>query len=524
MWQWHIEPSQAVLCVCSPQCITLYLDALCTAVDLCGREGVLHRPEQTAHKHNQLFYTHTHTKSPLTLPSIRVPMESNDLQRRGSDLEGRDSLAICIENLPVEIQRQIMLCLPTLGSLGAIIRASPIFYSLFQSEPKNFIGNCLINILGDTFLDACTARAAMQDDFQKERRDAMKLGHEASVIWPFLESYRKKVQQLPCNSWIHSISLPEALEMAMFHSSTVEPLVEKYVSWALANLGTSAKPTSLSRTERMRIQRAMYRFQIVCDVFGNKLEDGNVSEQRPRQLGCLRFLSSYEPWEIEEILCINTFFQEQYQKRLLEVSDDLNSIPWRSIVTAGQALDLGRARTLRYEISEVYVLVMLTQLTGTRKSSRDFLVSQGLPLLASVSRIQDHDELAATLRTNMHYDVWVTWLDDITGNTDMHERWERLYSDRDLAQDEGRPIPFRGDDPDSPPLAWVLIWGETYSNLFGTFIPKPLRLWGYIMWDVRRLEETGAIERLMREWYEMWQGGDYRDSLRAWNNAWNNRG
>lgn len=77
---------------------------------------------------------------------------------------------------------------------------------------------------------------------------------------------------------------------------------------------------------------------------------------------------------------------------------------------------------------------------------------------------------------------------------------------------------FRGDDLDSPPLAWVLIWGEAYSNLFGTFIPKPLRLWGYIMWDARRLEESGAKDVLMREWYEMWQGGDYRDSLRAWGN------
>lgn len=348
MWQWHIEPSQAVLCVCSPQCITLYLGCVVHNSRLCGREGVLHRPAQTA----QLISSTSssiHTIVRLLSPSIRVPMESNDLQRRGSDREARDLLALCIESLPVEIQRQIMLCLPTLGSLGAIIRASPVFHSLFQSEPKNFIAHCLINILGDTFLDACTARAAMQDDFQKERRDAMKLGHETSIIWPFLESYRKKVQQLPCNSWIHSISLPEAIEMAMFHSSTVEPLVEEYTSWALANLGASGKPTDLSRTERMRIQRAMYRFQIVCDVFGNKPKDGNVSDQRPRQLGCLRFLSSYEPWEIEEILCVHTFLQEQYQKKLLEVSDNLNSIPWRSIVTLEQALDFGRVRTLKNE-------------------------------------------------------------------------------------------------------------------------------------------------------------------------------
>lgn len=304
----------------------------------------------------QLISKHSSsTESPLTLPSIRVPMDSNDLQRRGSDRECRDSRAKCIESLPVELQRQIMLCLPSLGSLGAMIRASPVFYSLFQSEPKNFIANCLVNILGDAFHDACTARAAMQESFQKQRRDGMNLGHEPSIIWPFLDSHRKRVEELPCNSWIHSISLPEAIEMAVFHSSTVEPLVERYAAWALANL--SVKPTSLSRTERMRIQRAMYRFQIVCDVFGNKLNDDNphLTNQRPGQLGCLRFLSSYEPWEIEEILCINLFMQEEYQKRIQEVSGDLNSIVWRyfalSPFTGGplDGVDPIQARTLREE-------------------------------------------------------------------------------------------------------------------------------------------------------------------------------
>lgn len=432
-------------------------------------------------------------------------MDSNDLQRQGSDSEagrGLGSPVKCIESLPVEIQRQIMFCLPSLASLGAIIRASPIFYSLFQSEPKNFIANCLILGLGDAFLDASTAQAAMQDDFQRQRCDAMKMRRESTIVWPFLESYLKKVQELPCNAWIHSISLPEAVQMATFHTSTVEPLVEQYASWALGNIGTSAQSTTLSSTERMRIQRAMYRFQILCDVFGNKLKHDNLSANRPRNLRCLRFLSRYEPWEIEEILCINTFFQEKYEQRLSEVSDDLNPNNNRlhshsPLGGPEDAFDLEQARTRCY--------------------FRNFLVSQGLPLLASVLPIDDHDELVDGLSVQMHHFVSDTWLDDITGNTDMHQRWERSYSERDAAQDEGRPMTFRGDDLDSPPLAWVLIWGEAYSNLFGTFIPKPLRLWGYIMWDARRLEESGAKDVLMHEWYEMWQGGDYRDSLRAWN-------
>lgn len=251
-------------------------------------------------------------------------MDSDDLQRQGFAGDGLASTVKCIESLPVEIQRQIIFCIPSLTSLGAIIRASPVFHSLFQSEPRNFIANCLILGLGDAFLDASTAQAAMQDDFQRQRRDAMKMRREPSVIWPFLESYRKKVAELPCNAWIHSISLPEAVQMATFHASTVEPLVERYASWALANIGTAVGPTALSSTERMRIQRAMYRFQIVCDVFGNRLKDDNLSTNRPRHLGCLRFLAGYEAWEIEEILCINAFVQEQYEQRLSEVSGDLN--------------------------------------------------------------------------------------------------------------------------------------------------------------------------------------------------------
>ncbi|POS71620.1 hypothetical protein DHEL01_v209986 [Diaporthe helianthi] len=452
-----------------------------------------------AHQQTELL----HIKS-TSITTTRTPMESTDLPRCRSDREGCDAPPRCIESLPAEIQRHIMLFLPSLGSLGAVIRASPVLYSLFRHEPKNYIVNCLINVLGDSFIDAITARAAMQESFQHLRCIAMKEGHETRIIWPFLEAYQGSLQRLSYKRWIRSLSLSEAVEMATFQTSTVEPLVEEYSSWALANLGVPATTTGLSKNERMRIQRALYRFQIVCDVFGNKLKDNYLSNHRPRHLGCIRFLSSYEPWEIEEILCINAFFQDQYKTRLEEVSEDLSTIIWRSAGEPGETVDAMGAHT--------------------RQSSRNFLVSQGLPLLTSVLRIRDRGELAATLRANVDHHAGHIWLDDVTGNMDMHERWERSYSERDLAQDEGRPIPFRGDDTGSPPLAWVLIWGETYSNLFGTFIPKPLRRWGYIMWDAWRLDETGARERLMREWHDMWQGGDYGDSLRAWSNAWNNRG
>lgn len=275
-----------------------------------------------------------------------------DLQRRGSDCEGHGSPSKCIESMPVEIQRHIMFCLPSLRSLGALIRSSPILYSVFRSEPKKFISNCLFVVLGDTFVDARTAQAAMQDGFQRQRRDAMNLRREPSMIWPFLESYRREADLLPHKTLVNSMSLQEVNQVATFQVSMIEPMVEEYSTWALANVGSSVECLPLSSSERMRIQRGMYRFQILCDVFGNRLKDLNISRNRPRHLRCLRFLSSYEPWEIEEILCINTFFESQYEKKLSEVSVDLHPSSQRfqgqsDIGDPANAFDLGNSRALK---------------------------------------------------------------------------------------------------------------------------------------------------------------------------------
>ncbi|KAF9889590.1 hypothetical protein FE257_007098 [Aspergillus nanangensis] len=77
------------------------------------------------------------------------------------------------------------------------------------------------------------------------------------------------------------------------------------------------------------------------------------------------------------------------------------------------------------------------------------------------------------------------------------------------------PLPFKGDfeipDALSPPLAWTLIWGGTYSNVLPDDIPKALRLWGYVLWDAVRLEKAGAKEVLMQQCKEQWNDFDPRD-------------
>ena len=94
-------------------------------------------------------------------------------------------------------------------------------------------------------------------------------------------------------------------------------------------------------------------------------------------------------------------------------------------------------------------------------------------------------------------------------------RREQQLSEKDLKQRRRDPLPFRGDtEPDAsgslPPLAWTLMWKETYSNLFGYYVDNDMRRWGYVMWDAARLESMGVKEVLARQWDEDF---DPRDNL-----------
>jgi hypothetical protein len=91
-------------------------------------------------------------------------------------------------------------------------------------------------------------------------------------------------------------------------------------------------------------------------------------------------------------------------------------------------------------------------------------------------------------------------------------------SRRERKQQRRDPLLFTGDgdsdtDGPRPPLAWTVMWGGTYSNLFGCYIQDDIRRWGYVMWDAARLERTEAKEVLIRQWDGDWGDSDPRDNL-----------
>ncbi len=81
-----------------------------------------------------------------------------------------------------------------------------------------------------------------------------------------------------------------------------------------------------------------------------------------------------------------------------------------------------------------------------------------------------------------------------------HERRENWYSEADAAQDRRDKMTFSGtDSPDLPPLAWVTYWRGEESNLFGAYVPRNFRRWGYVLWDAPRLEASGGLKYMELE-------------------------
>ncbi|RSL67974.1 hypothetical protein CEP54_002979 [Fusarium duplospermum] len=72
------------------------------------------------------------------------------------------------------------------------------------------------------------------------------------------------------------------------------------------------------------------------------------------------------------------------------------------------------------------------------------------------------------------------------------QTYRRIESTRDQRERDLEPLPFRGDDPALPPVAWTQMWKDEYSNFVGGYTPDLLSEWGFVMWDEARFRDLGG--------------------------------
>ncbi len=404
-----------------------------------------------------------------------------------------------LENLPAELQCQLLSILD-FEELRTLVHASPVFHDQYCSNRRYVLCKCLDTTLRSVAVDAYAVFLSSLPGFKEAR--------SGGAVVPLVKGYRDRLSREYSIS-SEKLSEEQVINMVSFLSSVIQPLVRRFISWTWANLAkettTRYQDQALSKTEEVRILRGFYRYHLCCNVFGTywSCDSAGVTFYSDRVLQEFMHLV-FEPWEIEEILCILAFVTNQYDEIFNHVgwkiqedesssSEDSESSPAQEDIesTIWWANDYASILSTSYERS--------FWLTG--------IASHGLEILHNILfKPRTQTQLISIVQENMKQVAMHEFFDRFGFIGREEQTCVRTCEQRNRGRKMQRVerLLFDGDNEPRlgekyPPLAWTFIWQGVYSNLYGGFIPNDMRLWGYIMWDAVRLEYTGAKDVLVRQ-------------------------
>jgi hypothetical protein len=242
-----------------------------------------------------------------------------------------------IERLPPELRLEILISLDY-SSFRALIHASPTYFQQYIYDSSHILCQCLARQLGPANLDAFAAYRSGKPDFLEKR--------DREEVRGFIGEYsklRSDPSDFDIAKWVNA---REARDMLLFHERVVRPLVERYADWALANLAAEVgvensvqgpqqkRRRPLSAAEQMRITRALYRAQLYSNLFGHgaawtRLQYGPQLHVLYSSVEVvMECFAQFEPWEVEELVCVFEFGKEKYAhvfeeiKNVIEPNDE----------------------------------------------------------------------------------------------------------------------------------------------------------------------------------------------------------
>lgn len=178
---------------------------------------------------------------------------------------------------------------------------------------------CLQSTLRAATVDACTAYRSSLDSFSDT--------HTKESAAEFLKAYQDRAFLATYSIADEALTEDEAVAMIAFHVTVIESLSKRFASWALGHLaddtGRPPRHKSLSATEKTRVSRAMYRFQLYCNLFHGR-RDPFVEFKFDSDDVVTLFLSLFEPWEVEEVICIYNFSKDEFDRILRDIHWDLS--------------------------------------------------------------------------------------------------------------------------------------------------------------------------------------------------------
>ena len=256
----------------------------------------------------------------IPIVSSEAQDEDNPFMRQRATLEG----------LPVEMQSAILLSIPDIASLRNLIHASPQYHSAYLSQRREVLLRMLFNcinpdVLYDAFFAIRSSKTLTGDIEDRVRR-----------VDIFLSEYKdsRETSISPEHFDLESASELAQLQIRVQHA--IEDFCQTAFLFSPFTGNQADDCRQLSTNETRRLYRAFCRFEIFCNLFRDRTEspiNGEPSDaSRASKNGISeldsaekssRFLSLFNPWEVEELACVRDYLCKYYQRVLVKFGPDL---------------------------------------------------------------------------------------------------------------------------------------------------------------------------------------------------------
>ncbi|VUC25572.1 unnamed protein product [Clonostachys rosea] len=354
---------------------------------------------------------------------------------------------MAFNTLPIELRRLILAELDSFSSLASAILTCRALHSAYLLKPSGAItASILVNQVGYDVLPEVTIALA----------SSQLPPHSPEASDVFITTYlaSRTIHQIPAS--LGAYSRLEEL------NSCVTSLAQWFADDCLGRLETSgdgssnvaAPPTA---SEIARIKRALYRFEIFCNLYYRKSPSQPVSHD-----SLATFCLCFAPWENEQLGAILDFLFRIASPAFNDVA--AHDITWGNL--------------------KIEPALFLSSI------SFQGVLSQGLVKIHAISTAQSYDDRYAQLSSD-HFLARPDFLNRalrLTARSAVESASPLSAFSAEDREEYIRPPFFR--DPDTGPSdAWER---EHHDELSTGFVYQPhhhhLRELGYVMWDQARID------------------------------------
>lgn len=238
-------------------------------------------------------------------------------------------LIIVMEGLPPELKLELMQRLDNFCSLSTLIHAIPSFYHVLVHAKLTVLSSILktaiqLPVVSDalTVLESSKLSNATSEEVRtilQNYKHGLENEHTTVLIEP-------SSSLATCVDIVRKHRLIEWFRQDLCRSNLPTP--------PLTNPQEPTDPLPVSTEENTRIYRALYRFELYCNLFRDaNLYRLNTYEARTR------LLKLWPSWEVEELSCIHNYLS----RRLSEVLDEVAE---HDVETGGFYHNVGKDRAL----------------------------------------------------------------------------------------------------------------------------------------------------------------------------------